>query len=285
MAQKQGQMMSVERIYPNPNQPRRVFDAEALQELSDSIRQYGVIEPLVVTPRADRFMIIAGERRYRASLLAELKEVPVNIKEADDALVEELALLENVQRQDLNIMEEAKAYHALLEKGNSIEELSKKLGKPVRVIEKRVSLVNLQEDFQKMTVSGSLNPSEAYHLSRVPAHRQTEVAKRILSGELRSAMNNKIRSFVDSLLRLEDEGTLIAFQLASPEEQKSLSDLESVVRSVERFVGSNSNMDYLRKAVFHTSVTPERLDLIIAALLKIRKAVCTGAGVKSVVGA
>ena len=92
-------------IYANPNQPRKAFDPEKLQELAGSIKEYGVLEPIVVTPRADRYMIIAGERRFRASTLASLSELPALIK-ADDNMVEELALLENVQRQDLTIIEE-----------------------------------------------------------------------------------------------------------------------------------------------------------------------------------
>src|ERR1035437_6769618 len=113
-------------IYPNPDQPRKDFDAEKLEELAMSIREYGVLEPIVVTKRDVRYMIIAGERRYRASLLAAISEIPARIIEADDTLVEELALLENVQREDLNIIEEAKAFKSLLDRGWTREELAAK---------------------------------------------------------------------------------------------------------------------------------------------------------------
>ncbi len=279
--------MDIDLVFPNPDQPRKAFDEGSLEELAASIKEYGVLEPLVVTPRGNRFMIIAGERRYRASLLAGIAEVPVVIKEADDALVEELALLENVQRQDLTIMEEARGYKALLDKGYSLEALAAKLGKKPRIINKRVNLLNLEAEFQKLTVSGELNASEAYELSRVPAHRQAEVCKRILSGELRSRSNNKVRDFVTGLLKLEAQGPLMAFELASPEERESLSGLESAVKSVERFlniVTDPKRLASLKKAVFHTSVTPERLDLIIVNLIKVRRAVVEGAGMKSAMG-
>ena len=130
-------------IYANPNQPRKAFDPEKLQELAGSIREYGVQNPILVTPRGDRYMIIAGERRFRASILAGLKEVPVTIKDVDDSMVEELALLENVQREDLTIIEEARAYQALLDRGMSKEELASKLGKMPWRIDERTSLLNL----------------------------------------------------------------------------------------------------------------------------------------------
>ncbi len=147
-----------------------------------------------------------------------------------------------------------------------------------------MSLLNLEVEFQKLTISGELNASEAYELSRVPVHRQAEVCKRIVSGELRSRSNNKVRDFVTGLLKLEAQGFLMAFELASPEEQESLSGLESAVKSVERFlniVTDPKRLASLKKAVFHTSVTTERLDLIIVNLIKVRRAVVEGAGMKS----
>ncbi len=275
--------MDIDLVFPNPDQPRKTFDETALEELAASIREYGVLEPLVVTPRDGRFMIIAGERRYRASRLAGLKDVPVSVKEADDQLVEELALLENVQRQDLNIMEEARGYKALIDKGYTAEALASKLGKKPRIINKRASLLNLEVEFQKLAVSGELNASEAYELSRVPTHRQAEVCRRILSGELRSRSNNKVRDFVTGLLKLEAQGSLMTFELASPEERESLSDFEAAHRSVEHFLEkvSNGRIGHLKKAVFHSAVTPERLDLVIASFTRIRRAVVEGAGVKS----
>ena len=170
--------LPTQQLYANPNQPRKEFDQAKLEELAGSIRQYGVLEPLVVTPRADRFMIVAGERRFRASLLAGLSEVPCRIIEADDALVQELALLENVVRQDLNPMEEAKAYQALLDRGWTREELAQKLGfTQVWRIEERTSLLNLVPEYQQMLVAGQLTSTQAFHTSRLPQERQPAFVK------------------------------------------------------------------------------------------------------------
>jgi ParB family chromosome partitioning protein len=102
-------VMAIESIFPNPDQPRKEFSERKLEELAQSIRENGLLEPIVVTPRAGRFMIIAGERRFRACRLAGLAKAPVRVFEADDRAVAERALLENLQREDLNLIEEARA--------------------------------------------------------------------------------------------------------------------------------------------------------------------------------
>ena len=127
-------------IFPNPDQPRKDFDPIKLEELAMSIKEYGVQEPIKVVPRplpspesgrgaeGEGYMIVMGERRYRASKLAEMETIPAIIEELTDEQVEELALLENLQREDLNIIEEAKAFQRLLDRGLSVEELASKLG-------------------------------------------------------------------------------------------------------------------------------------------------------------
>ena len=272
--------LSITLIYPNPNQPRKEFDTAKLEELAAAIRQYGVMEPIVVTPRADRYMIIAGERRYRASLLAGLKEMPVHIIEADDALVEEMALLENIQRQDLNDIEEARAFQSLLDRGMLKEELSSKLGKQVRYIDMRVSLLNLAPEYQAMALKGKLNHNEAYEMSRLAPEKQVIVLKQILVGKLKTF--NKLRAFVDGLIELEKQESIFTLESISEEEKKSIDEFESLLRSAERFIASanKDRLAHLRKAVFHSSVTPERLDLIIQQFMKLRKIVHAGSGVK-----
>jgi ParB/RepB/Spo0J family partition protein len=267
-------------IYPNPSQPRKDFDLAKLEELAMSIRQYGVMEPIVVTPRADRYMIVGGERRYRASLLAGLAEMPVHIIEADDALVEEMALLENIQRQDLNDIEEARAFQSLLDRGMLKEELSVKLGKQVRYIDMRVSLLNLSPEYQAMTLKGKLNHNEAYEMSRLVPEKQVIVLKQILAGNLKTF--NKLRAFVDGLIELEKQESIFTLESINEEEKKSIDEFDSLLRSAERFIASTDKdrLGHLRKAVFHSSVTPERLDLIIQQFMKLRKIVHAGSGVK-----
>jgi len=110
-------VIALDRIFPNPDQPRKEFSQRRLEELAQSIKESGLMEPIVVTRRGARYMIIAGERRFRACKLAGLTEVPVREIEADDQKVAELALLENLQREDLNLIEEAQAYQDLLNRG------------------------------------------------------------------------------------------------------------------------------------------------------------------------
>jgi ParB family transcriptional regulator, chromosome partitioning protein len=274
--------LQIEAVYPNPNQPRKEFDPEKLEELAMSIKQYGILEPIVVTPRGDRYMVIAGERRYRASLLAGLTEVTARVMDADDALVEELALLENIQRQDLNIIEEARAYQALLNRGWTREDLARKIGfkQPWR-IDERTSLLNLSTEYQRMVVDGTVGHSQAFEISRVSPSKQPMVLKRILSGELNTY--NKLRAFVDGLIVLQNQTAFFSLTEVTDEERESIDKLESLLGSVERFIKAveNRSQEHFKKAVFHSSVSPERVDLIIQHLMKLRKIILTGAGIKS----
>jgi ParB family chromosome partitioning protein len=137
-------ILPIKYIFPNPNQPRKDFDPVKLEELSMSIKEYGVRQPILVTPRDGRYMIVAGERRYRASLLAGLTEMPAVIDEMTDDLVEELALLENIQREDLNVIEIALAYKSLMDRGWTTQRLARKMGfKQVWRINEKICLLNL----------------------------------------------------------------------------------------------------------------------------------------------
>lgn len=274
--------LDISRIYPNPNQPRKEFDPGKLEELAMSIKQYGVLEPILVTPRGERYMIIGGERRYRASLLAGLGMVPARIIEADDALVEELALLENVQRQDLNIVEEGRAYQALLDRGWSKEDLARKLGfRNTQRVDARLSLLNLLPEYQVLAMQGKLNHNEAYEMSRVSPGKQAMILNQIIAGKLPTY--NKLRAYVNALIALEDQQTIFTFQTISEPEKKSIGEFEAMVRSVERFMGSldKDRKGHLKKTSFHCQVTTERLDLIIQHLLKLRRIIHVGEGIKT----
>lgn len=269
-------------IFPNPDQPRKDFNEEKLEELSESIKNYGVLEPIVVTPRGNRYMIIAGERRYRASLLAKLKSIPVSIIDADDALVEELALLENIQRQDLNIIEEGKAYQRLLDRGWTVEKLTKKLGyKKTGPIYDRVSLLNLKPEYQGLTITGELSPLQAYEISRLPKSKQDMVFLKVRKGELNTY--NKLYAFVTAMINLENQTEIFALSPLTENERESISTFDGLVTSIERFIRKIHQQDTLRhleKAAFHSSVNAEKLDFIIHSLQKIRRTILTGEGVK-----
>lgn len=153
------QKIDISLIKANNTQPRKSFDEEKIMELSESIKQYGVIQPILITKddMAHTYTIVAGERRWRAAKLAGVKEIPVIIKELNEKEILEISLIENIQRQDLNPIEEAKAYKNLLEDFKlTQEELSKRIGKSRTAITNCIRLLNLDERVQDYVIDGVL---------------------------------------------------------------------------------------------------------------------------------
>jgi ParB family transcriptional regulator, chromosome partitioning protein len=147
----------IEEIRPNKGQPRKTFSSEKLEELAASIREKGIIQPLVVRKKGDHFELIAGERRWRASQKAGLREVPVVIQDVSDDTAVELALIENIQREDLNAVEEAEAYHSLLEKFSlSQEELARRVGKERSTVANSLRLLKLPAEIKRDIVEERL---------------------------------------------------------------------------------------------------------------------------------
>ena len=159
------QMIPVEKIAPNPDQPRRTFTPEALEELAASVKEKGIIQPLILrrNPRqADAYEIVAGERRWRAAQMAQLHEVPALIREFDDTEVLEIAIIENIQRADLNPVEEAGAYRQLMDRfGHTQEKLAEALGKSRSHIANLLRLLSLPGDVQEMLRDGMLSAGHA----------------------------------------------------------------------------------------------------------------------------
>lgn len=159
----------IEDIFPNPNQPRIHFNESELRELSESIQEHGVLQPLLVRKRNNGYEIIAGERRYQASKLAGLEELPVIIREVDDQEMLALALIENLQRSDLNPVEEAKGYRQLIDSsGMTQEALSKAVSKSRSAITNSLRLLDLPEVVQDMIFDGKLTAGHARAILAVP---------------------------------------------------------------------------------------------------------------------
>lgn len=158
-------MVAIERVHPNPNQPRRSFTPDQLEELAASIREKGIIQPLIVRPRPDdegAFEIVAGERRWRAAQMAQLHEIPILVRDFDDTEVLEVAIIENIQRADLNPVEEAAGYKALMDKfGHTQEKLSDVLGKSRSYIANLVRLLNLPDEVQGYLREGKISSGHA----------------------------------------------------------------------------------------------------------------------------
>ena len=158
LIKKVEQTLNINRIEPNKNQPRKEFNEDALQELADSIKQFGVIEPLVVVKRKGYYELIAGERRWRAARLAGLKEVPVVIKDYDDQQIVEIALIENIQREDLNPIEEAHAYERLIQEFNlTQDEVAERVSKSRTTVTNALRLLKLTEKVQQMLIDDMLS--------------------------------------------------------------------------------------------------------------------------------
>lgn len=158
-------LVPLEAIEPNPYQPRQIWDREGLQELADSIRQKGLLQPLLVRRAGDVYQIIAGERRFRAAQLAGLKMVPVTVRRAADGESLELALIENLQRENLNPLEEAKAYKRLLEDfGLTQDEIAERVGKSRSAVANSVRLLQLPESVREQLWRGELSAGHARSL-------------------------------------------------------------------------------------------------------------------------
>ena len=180
--------LPLQKVEPNPDQPRRDFNEEELQALADSIGEHGILQPLTVRemPHSGYYQIIAGERRWRAARMAGLTEVPALVIEADDRQAMELALIENLQRQDLNPVEEAQGYHSLLEDyGLTQEEAARRVGKSRPAVANALRLLNLEADILEQIRSGALSPGHARAiLSLKDGKKRQEAAQKIVSLDL-----------------------------------------------------------------------------------------------------
>ena len=176
----------VAQIEPKPGQPRKSFDSESLAQLAESIGAHGVLRPILVRPLEDgRFQIIAGERRWRAARLAGLSEVPVIVIEADDRKAAELAMIENLQREDLNPIEEAAGFRTLISQYHMTqEEAASRVGKSRSAVTNALRLLELEAAVQKLVQEGTLSAGHARALVVLPAALQIRAADAIVAGGL-----------------------------------------------------------------------------------------------------
>ena len=179
--------LSISSIEPNKKQPRRKFDKEKIDALADSIRENGLIQPIIVTPSKNgMYKIVAGERRWRASKKAGIKEIPAVIREYSDEKIAEIALVENLQREDLNPIEEALGYKTLLEEFNLTQELvSKRIGKSRSAIANSMRLLSLEDQIQKLLISGEISSGHARAILSVDDNEmRLALSKRIIEDSL-----------------------------------------------------------------------------------------------------
>ncbi len=179
-------MIKVEEIRANPYQPRKTFNEDSLEELATSIKEYGVVQPIIVKKSIKGYELIAGERRLRASKKAGLVEIPAIIKDFTDQEMMEIALIENIQREDLNAIDEAKSVLNIINlRGFTQEEFAKKFGKSRVYITNLLGLLKLPNNIQEMVVNKELSPSHARVLSKLDDENQiNELAKKVIKNKL-----------------------------------------------------------------------------------------------------
>lgn len=178
--------LDINKIFPNAYQPRKLFNEEALSELSQSIEAYGIIQPITVRKRGENFELVAGERRWRAARMAGFNVVPCNIIEITDNESAQIALLENLQREDLNFIEEAEAYYNLINEHNfTQDELAKKMGKKQSTIANKLRLLKLSQSVREICVISKLTERHARALLSLPTEElQLKVVKKVIKDSL-----------------------------------------------------------------------------------------------------
>lgn len=195
MLEKVYKLIDIKKIYANENQPRKVFNDEKIEELSTSIKENGLIQPIVVRKTKEGYQIIAGERRFRACKLADMTKVPCIIKEYDDKQVETLAVIENIQREDLSPLEEAKAYKSLLDTYQySQQELAKVVGKKQSTIANKLRLLKLSDGVKDALDNRTITERHARAMVSLDQEKQETVLKEVIQKHLNVAQTEK---FID----------------------------------------------------------------------------------------
>ncbi len=200
-------MVKISMVEPNQNQPRKQFDEDALLELTESVKQYGILHPLLVSEKKDYYEIIAGERRWRAAKLAGLKEVPVIVKEFSEQELVEISLIENIQREDLNAVEEAMAYKRLMDEFHlKQDEIADRVGKSRTAVTNSMRLLKLSAKVQQMLIDEMITAGHARAILAVSdMEKQESLAMRVF----------------DEKLSVRETEKLVKAVLAPPKEKKS----------------------------------------------------------------
>ncbi len=225
-------LIPIEQITANPDQPRRAFDPGALRELAESLKSRGVLQPLIVRPHpkdSDLFQIVAGERRWRAAQMAQLHELPVIIRDFSDNEVLEVAIIENIQRADLNSIEEASSFRQLMDRfGHTQERLAEALNKSRSHIANLLRLLNLPDQVQELVKDGKLSAGHARALITAPD--PLGLAKKVIEKGL------SVRETEDLVRKLNQSGS------EAPKEQRKQQEKDADTRALESDLGAHLRM-------------------------------------------
>lgn len=227
----EGILVNINKVEPNREQPRKNFDEDALQELSESIKQFGVLQPLLVQDKKDYYEIIAGERRWRAAKLAGLKEVPVIIKDLTDQEVVEIALIENIQRENLNPIEEAFAYKRLLTEFNlKQDEVAERVSKSRTAVTNSMRLLKLNEKVQQMVIDDMITTGHARALLGIDdSEKQYVTAQKIFDEKLSVRETEKL---VKKIQQEKDNPVTKEESKIDPKMEAIFHDLEEKMKAI-----------------------------------------------------
>ena len=265
-----GILMDINKVEPNRNQPRKNFDEDALIELSESIKQFGVLQPLIVQDKNGYYEIIAGERRWRAAKLAKLKEVPVIIKQLTDQEVVEISLIENIQRENLNPIEEAIAYKRLLTEFNlKQDEVAERVSKSRTAVTNSMRLLKLNEKVQQMVIDDMITTGHARALLGIEdLERQYATAQKIFDEKLSV---REIEKLVKKIQQEKEEVPANKTQKLDPKMEAIYHDLEEKMKAVLGTKVSINQKDEKKGKIEIEYYSMDELDRIIDLIHTIEK--------------
>lgn len=266
--EKQEVMIPISKVEPNKEQPRKNFDEDALLELSESIKQFGVLQPLLVQDKKDYYEIIAGERRWRAAKLAGLKKVPVIVKHLTDQEIVEISLIENIQRENLNPIEEAIAYKRLLTEFNlKQDEIAERVSKSRTAVTNSMRLLKLNEKVQQMVIDDMISTGHARALLAISdEEKQYTLAQKIFDEKL------SVREVEKLVKKLQNQKA--APTKENPDKAKMEAVYQDVEENMKTILGTKvtiNQKDSMKGKIEIEYYSPQELDRIYELLQTIKK--------------
>lgn len=266
----EGVLVNIHKVEPNREQPRKNFDEDALQELAESIKQFGVLQPLLVQDKKEYYEIIAGERRWRAAKIAGIKEIPVIIKSLTNQEVVEIALIENIQRENLNPIEEAFAYKRLLTEFHlKQDEVAERVSKSRTAVTNSMRLLKLNEKVQQMVIDDMISTGHARALLGIDdSEKQYVIAQKIFDEKMSVRETEKL---VKKIQQEKDQPVVKEEIKADPKMEAILHDLEEKMKTVLGTKVAINQKDNKKGKIEIEYYSMDELDRIIDLINTIRK--------------
>jgi ParB/RepB/Spo0J family partition protein len=256
-------------IRPNPDQPRKTFHKTELEDLAASLRSKGLLQPITVRPIGDGFEIVAGERRFRAAGLLGWDAIDANVREMTDDERDVFAIVENLQRADVEPMEEARAFKRLADKGRSAEEIASAVGLPVFRVRWRLQLLNLTSEVSTLVEGGHLDRQQALEVARVPKAHQIRMVQMINAGQLQGW--KAVRSAADAIIGGKTQADIFgdAAPVANDDDVAAVRGMERKIESVAAMVGKGWRDG---ECIVATKVSPDRATKMADTIAAIQSA-------------